>query len=171
MMKKWILLAIALCFMTLVTGCAVVEEQEVVAEMRPDLYWQKIWIVEERQINIEVEGEDPETLVKMDVYGRVRYEGEDPVNRVRLIIRSPLTFDFIEDHRAMNYGTVYPGDVLEYNLIQNYPEWQERVPIGVYKYHIIDDFRDNAYINIAWEQDDESHSQQFFDWKPKRYDK
>ncbi len=169
LMKKWMLLLTALCLLLMGTGCAVVEEQEALAGVRPDLYWKNIWVIEERVNNIEVVGEYPDTIVKIEVYGRIRYEGEEPAQRVSVIIRSPLSFDFIADHRASNYGTVQPGEVLEYHLIQNYPEWREKVPIGVYKEHIIDDFKGNSYINISWVQDDVEHNEHFFEWKPKSY--
>ena len=169
-MKKWILLLSALCLLALgTTGCGAAVEEEVYAYagVRPDHYWKDVWVTEEREINIIPEGEDPDALMKMEVYGRIRYEGEQPANRVRVIIRSPLTFDFIEDHRAMFYGVVQPGDVIEYHLIQYYPDWRERVPIGVYKDHIVEDFRENAYINITWEYDGQAFDEHFFDFKAK----
>lgn len=166
-MKKWILLLSALSLLIMGTGCDIVEERELIAGMRPDRYWEEVWLVEEREIQIKVVEEDPDYVVEMEVYGRIRYEGEQPVERVSVIIRSPLTFDFIADHRTAIYGTVQPGDVLEYLMIQDYPEWRERVPIGVYKEHIIDDFQENAYINISWEKDGEIHDEHFFEWEPK----
>ncbi len=166
-MKKWILLMLAAGLLFLGSGCAVVEKAEVLASIRPDLYWKDYWIIEEQLNQIEVLDETGESVVKIDIYGRIRYAGEQPVDNVSVIIRSPLTFDFIEDHQAVHYGTVQPGEVLEYRLLQDYPEWQERVPIGVYKEHIIDDFKGNAYVQISWEKEGESFEERFFSWKPK----
>lgn len=143
------------------TGCAVVEEREALASMRPDKYWENVWVIEKKKTHLEIL---PDKAV-LETNCFISYEGERPAEDVTVIIRSPLTYDFIEDHLAENYGTVYPGDKIEYHLHHEFPHWRERIPVGVFEEKLIDDFTINAYVGISWKYGEEEFSIQFYDWK------
>lgn len=159
-MKKIVLALLALILAVAASGCAVVEEKEVVASYRPDRKWEEVWVIRERETDIEVR---PEKAV---LEGRtlIHYRGEEEAKEVSVIMRSPLAYDFIEEEEAWLYGTVYPGDFLEYEISFECPYWKERVPIGVTEERLKDDFLHNAYVGVRWTQDGENYNMRFFEW-------
>jgi hypothetical protein len=141
-------------------GCSVEEEKEVMAGLRPDQYWKGVWEVEERESHIEL---TPDHAV-IDAFCLVKYLGEEPAEDVRIVIRSPLAYRLIEDDLAADYGTVKPGQELEYHLYHEDPSWRKKVPVGVFEVKLVDDFFVNAYVDISWKYGEEKYNIHFYDW-------
>lgn len=164
-MKKVLLIMVAAFFLFGGTGCMVVEEKEAFADSFPDKYWENIWVIEERNTEITIDGEQ----VIMDGYSVINYKGDKPAEDVTIIIRSPLTYDFIEDGMAQTFGTVEPGEKLEYELHAMYYDWQENVPAYILEDKLMDDFRKNFYVGINWRYGDEQYKKRFHDWSGGKY--
>lgn len=163
-MKKALLLIVAAVFIMSNAGCAVVEEREALADSFPDKYWEDVWVITERESDIMIDDE----RALMEAYCQVEYQGEEPAEDVKIIIRSPLTYDFISEESAQRYGTVEPGEKLEYHLQTEYQDWDENVPVYVFAEKISDDFRENYYVGISWRYGEEEFSKQFFDWSKEK---
>lgn len=159
-MKRAALAILLLVFAVSFSGCDVVEEEEAVASYRPDRKWAEVWVIDQRETDIEIE---PDRAF-LEGKAKITYQGDQEVQEVSVIIRSPLTYDFIEEEEMWLYGTVYPGDRLEYELDFECPDWRDKVPIGVTEERLKEDFLTNAYVGVRWTQDGERYNIRFFDW-------
>jgi len=78
---------------------------------------------------------------------------------------SPLTDNLLDKDKdlAASYGTVKPGQELEYNFHYESP-WREKTPVAVFAEKLVDDYNNNSYIRISWKYGDEEYNLRFFDW-------
>ncbi len=163
-MKKVFLLLLAAALLLSCSGCTVLEEAHAFAADFPDKHWEKIWVIKERKTHLFIAEEN----VFMEGYCVIEYLGEEPAHDVRVIIRSPLTYGFIPDSMARYYGTVNPGDKLEYMLKAEFDNWQELIPTYIFEEKIMDDFHGNFYVGISWRQDEREYKKRFFEWKKEK---
>jgi len=159
-LKKLFLIMAVIIVFAMLTGCKVVEEREAVAEYRPDRYWENVWVVQERISNLEA----TEETLTMTASCIIRYEGDEPAEDVTLIMRSPLTRVFIGEEEKENLDIVNPGEELRFRLQKEVDNWQEKVPAGVFKEKVIDDFQDNSYVGLGWSFGEEEHDIRMYDW-------
>ncbi|MDO9535412.1 MAG: hypothetical protein Q7J85_08795 [Bacillota bacterium] len=160
-MRKLLLLLLIISFVFASSGCSVLEEREAMADFRPDRYWENSWKIEKRESHIEL---TPDQAV-LEASSVIRYTGEEPAEDVRIIMSSPLTDNLLDKdgELATSYGTVKPGEVLEYNF-RHEGSWREKTPIAVFAEKLVDDYTYNSYIRIAWKYGDQEYSLRFFDW-------
>lgn len=159
-MQKPLLLLLCLLLFIFSAGCTVVDATEVTADLRPDKYWEGVWDVEERNGQIEFSG--GKVLIEADSI--IQYLGEKSAQDVKIVIRSPLTCDLIDDSFVTDYGTVEKGQKLEYSLCMEDPNWSDGVPIGVFEDKLKDDFLINYFVDITWKYDNEEYNVRFYDW-------
>ena len=158
-MRKLLLLLLIISFVFASSGCSVSEET--MADFRPHSNWDGSWKIEKRESHIELTS-DQAVLHASSV---IRYTGEDPAEDVRIMMSSPLTDNLLDKDGELStsYGTVEPGDELEYNF-NHEGSWREKTPIAVFPEKLVDDYTYNSYISIAWKYDDQEYSLKFFDW-------
>lgn len=163
-MKRVMLLLLAAVLLLSSSGCTVLQEAHALAEDFPDKHWEKVWVVEERKTYLAIN----EDRVFMEGFCVVQYLGDEPAHDVSMIIRSPLTYGFIDDQMARYYGTVNPGDKLEYMLKAEFDNWQDKIPAYIFADKIIDDFHGNFYVGINFTYKDYEYEKKFFDWTEKK---
>ena len=163
-MKRVIALLLLAVLLLGSTGCTVVQETHAFAENFPDKYWENIWVIEERKTNMTID----EDLAVMEGYSLVHYQGEEPAEDVQIIIRSPLTYEFIGSEKAFQYGTVNSGEKLEYIMHAEYPDWQENVSAYIFEEKLQDDYQQNFYVGISWRYGDQQYSKKFFNWEKEK---
>ena len=83
---------------------------------------------------------------------------------MQIIIRSPLTGKLIGDYPAESYGTINPGEEIEYRLFQECPALQEALSAGTSERNIVEDFTMNSYLDITWKYDGQEYNVKLFDW-------
>lgn len=159
-MKRIMLLMLTAVLLFSSNGCTVVQETHAFADSFPDKYWEDVWVIEERKTNMEF---DEDTAI-MEGYTLVHYQGEQPAEDVRIIIRSPLTYEFISNDKAWLYSTVRPGETIAYTMHAEYPNWEDNTSAYIFEEKLIDDYKKNFYVGISWRYGDEYFSKKFFDW-------
>ncbi len=159
-MRKPLLLVAIISVFFILSGCKVVEEREAVAQYRPDRYWEKVWVVEEKVTHLKA---TPETIT-MTASCIIKYEGEEPAEDVTIVMRSPLTYDFIGEQEKQKFDIIAPGEQLEYRLQLEVDNWRERIPVGVFQEKLVDDFQGNSYIGVSWRYGEDEYDIRFYDW-------
>ncbi|NMB40809.1 MAG: hypothetical protein GX996_02610 [Firmicutes bacterium] len=157
-MRKTLLLILTVILL-LSVGC-IKEEQEVMAGLRPDKFWEGSWIIEERESRLEYTDAD----VTMEASCLVKYSGEKPAEDVRIIIKSPLTQKLIADDLAKEFGTVQPAEGVEYRLSHKCTSWKEKVSPGMHGGQLVEDFSLNSFVEITWKYGEDEYSVAFYDW-------
>jgi hypothetical protein len=162
MMRNTVLLLLTALLFLLVTGCAVGEEAEAVASTseRPDKVLEDIWIVQEKNTEIEIISE--KTVLKAS--GLLKYQGENVARDVSIAIKSPLTSAFLGDDPVQYYGTVSPGDDLVYTLDCSHLGFRKKVPLGSSDRNLMEDFLHNSYLEVVWKDCGAPHQVQFYNW-------
>ncbi|MEW5919696.1 MAG: hypothetical protein AB1796_01850 [Bacillota bacterium] len=164
-MKRVLLFLLTAALLLSSSGCTVVEETHAFAESFPDKHWEKVWVIKERETAIAMDEEQ----VVLEGHCLIHYVGEEPAHDVSIIIRSPLTYGFIDDQMTRHYGTVNPGDKLEYKLHAEYAGWQDKVPVYIFADKIKDDYLGNFYVGISWRYGDYTYNKKFFDWSGEKH--
>jgi len=160
-MQKMLLFLSMVLLLAFSAGCTITEEKEVMAGARSERYWEKVWEVSHRESHVEI---TPENAV-FEASCRVKYRGGEPAEDVKIIIRSPLTYVFIEEHHFKEYGTVKPGEELQYHLYVECPSWRDKMPVGVFEEKLVDDFTLNSHVAISWKYGAEEFAAEFYDWE------
>ncbi len=135
---------------------------EVAEGLRPEKYWEEVWKIRNKESNVEME--DGQVYLKASCL--LQYQGEKPVEDVQVMILSPLSERLVCLDSAQNYGTISPGEEIEYYLSQPCPcpAWQETPVVGCSEKNFIDDFTLNSYVDITWSYEGQQHNVKFFDW-------
>lgn len=155
-----IIFIILMAILFVSTGCSV-EEEEVMAGFRPDKYWEGIWKVEEKESHLEISPQG----AAIEAFCRIRYLGDEPVENVKVIMKSPLTYMLIDDSLAAEYGLVQHGEEIEFHLKHEVVSWQEKVAVGVFEDKLKEDFSVNSYVEVNWSDSRGQNQVQFFDWR------
>jgi len=164
-MKRVIVLLLMAVLLLGSTGCTVVQETHAFAESFPDKYWENVWVIEERKTDMVLDGD----LAVMNGYCQVLYLGEKPAEDVKIIIRSPLTYEFIGSEKAWEYGTVEPGTTLQYIMHAEFPDWKENVPVYIFGEKVEADYRKNFYVGISWRDGEHQYNKKFFNWHEEKH--
>ena len=159
-MKRIVVLLVLAVLLSGSVGCTVVQDTEVLAEAFPHKHWEKVWIIQERKTEMTIDSE----RAVMKGYCQVLYQGEEPAEDVQIIIRSPLTYDLIDQQNAWQYGKVDPGRSLEYIMHAEYDDWKDIMSTYIFENKLRDDYQRNYYVGISWRYGEEHYHQKFFDW-------
>ncbi|MGI5876590.1 MAG: hypothetical protein ACOX6X_07245 [Dethiobacteria bacterium] len=159
-MRNIIFLLLTALLFSFIAGCNVVEETTAGTGVRPEKVFEDIWVVQEKDTQIEITADE----VSLKASCSVKYEGTSAAQDVSIIIKSPLTADIIEDDLAQVYDTVNPGDVLEYTLDYQDPDFRGKVPLGSNDNNLIEDFENNSYLEVNWKEDGEDFNVKIFNW-------
>lgn len=136
------------------------QEGAVPSNLRPDKYWGETWKVKDKESILETGAEK----AIFNAHCSIDYQGEKPVNNVQVIICSPLTGKLMGDHPAESYGTVQPGETIEYSLFAERSGWQELISAGTSAENLKEDFTMNSYVEISWLDSGQEYNAQLFDW-------
>ncbi|NMB34895.1 MAG: hypothetical protein GX989_01255 [Firmicutes bacterium] len=128
--------------------------------LRPEKHWEGTWKIKEKESTLETDGDQ----IILDAYCLIEYEGKDPATDVQVSIQSPLSEGLIGDSSVENFGSVNPGEVIEYRVSLTYPFWQETLSAGCSEDNFIEDYTMNSYVELSWSSGSRRHGVQFFDW-------
>ena len=163
-MKKILFLMLG-CFFLLCFGCSLQDQEIVETPSRPDIYWGKTWVIEERETHINLSPSE----VSLEAFCLITYQGDEPVEDVRIIMASPLTKILIDDSFAETFAAVKAGDQINYALKADISSWKEKVPTGISGEKLINDFEGNSFVSVSWKTGEEEHSVQFFDYEEEHH--
>ncbi|MGI5822808.1 MAG: hypothetical protein ACOX6Z_02575 [Dethiobacteria bacterium] len=136
------------------------QEGAVPSNLRPDKYWGETWNVKDKESILETDAEQ----AVFNAHCSIDYRGEKPAENVQVIISSPLTSKIMGAHPAESYGTVQPGETIEYRLFVERSGWQELISAGTSAENLKEDFAANSYVEVTWLDSGQEYSARLFDW-------